>query len=83
MRYSNCLVFAILLAARRWRTRGALAFRKSDWGMFPHALWIERHHVVSYKPIDPTRRRIPPVLFAGRVVWGDKPPHAAGDRLKE
>lgn len=73
-RYSNCIIFAILLATRRWHTRGALSFRKSDWGNFPHAMWIERSHVISYKPIDPTKRRFPPLLFKGRVVWGDKPP---------
>jgi hypothetical protein len=27
--------------------------------------------VVSYKPITPRKRRIPPPLFAGKVKWGD------------
>lgn len=73
-RYSNCFIFAAALALRRWRTRGYLALRKSDWGNFPHALWIEGHHIVSYKPIDPTKRRFPPLFFLGKVVWGDEPP---------
>lgn len=73
-RYSNCFIFAAALALRRWHTRGYLALRKSDWGRFPHVLWIERNHIVSYKPVDPTKRRCPPLLFKGHVVWGDKPP---------
>ena len=69
---SNCLVFALLLAWRRRGKRGYFAIRKSDSGRFPHFLWVERHHIISYKPSHPVDRKCPPALFAGRVAWGDK-----------
>lgn len=40
--------------------------------MFPHFLWLERHHIISYKPFYPVDRKCPPALFEGRVAWGDK-----------
>lgn len=53
-----------------------LVVRWSDWGKFPHV-----HHgrmgndskirVVSYKPLSPRKRALPPPLFAGKAVWGD------------
>jgi hypothetical protein len=49
--------------------------RKSHWGWFPHFLYEEarrgRTRVWSYVPIDPARRLCPPLLFRGRVRWGD------------
>lgn len=69
---SNCLIFALLLAWRRRGRRGYLAMRRSDHGRFPHFLWFERHHIISYKPHHPIDRKCPPALFKGRVCWGDK-----------
>jgi hypothetical protein len=71
---SNCLIFALLLAWRRRGRRGYFAIRASDSGAFPHFLWFERHHVVSYKPNSPIARKCPPALFEGRVRWGDPAP---------
>jgi hypothetical protein len=56
--------------------------RKSDYGPFPHVLHGRmgndgKIRVVSYKPVSPKKRPLPPPLFAGKVVWGDirrKPP---------
>jgi hypothetical protein len=30
--------------------------------------------VVSYKPMSPKRIKLQPVLFKGRLVWGDRNP---------
>jgi len=70
MRWSNCLFFALRLYWRR-RWRGYLLIRKSHWGPFPHFLYAERGHIVSYVPLDPKARTCPPPLFSGRVRWGD------------
>jgi hypothetical protein len=56
--------------------------RRSDYGPFPHVLHGRmgndgKIRVVSYKPVSPRKRALPPPLFAGKVVWGDvrkKPP---------
>lgn len=69
---SNCLLFALRLAWRRRGHRGYVAMRKSDSGPFPHFLYFERHHVVSYKPPNPIARCCPPLVFSGRVCWGDE-----------
>jgi hypothetical protein len=69
---SNCLIFALMLAWRRRGRRGYFAIRRSDHSWFPHFLWIERHHIISYKPLEPEDRKVPPALFEGRVRWGDK-----------
>lgn len=55
--------------------------RKSDWGNFSHHLvgigrpgrngQDDRVRVVSYKPVSPRKRLVPPPLFEGRVKWGD------------
>lgn len=75
---SNCLIFACLL---RWRRRerayrSYFSWRKSDWGWFPHIVYTERRrsgfvHMVSFKPLSPSKRLMPPPLFRGKVVWGD------------
>jgi hypothetical protein len=83
--WSNCIVFAILLYVRRARKArkenkrhtGYLALRRSDWGRFPHVLYASIRadgslRLVSYKPVSPKRRRIPPPLFRGAVKWGDR-----------
>jgi hypothetical protein len=51
--------------------------RRSHWGPFPHFLYGRMHRsgmleLVSYKPIEPKKRRFPPLLFEGRVQRGDK-----------
>lgn len=53
-----------------------LVMRKSDWGPFPHVMHGRmgndgKIRVVSYKPVSPRKRALPPPLFAGKVVWGD------------
>lgn len=50
--------------------------RWSHFGPFPHVLYGRetsggRLRVVSYKPIAPSARRLPPLLFEGKVRWGD------------
>ena len=83
---SNCLLFVLALwwrgRKRRLRRkqkgkkdRYYFAMRRSDSGFFPHFLWIERHHIVSYKPHHPIDRKCPPALFEGGVCWGDKYKH--------
>jgi hypothetical protein len=80
---SNCIIWAFLLR-RRLARKGHRIYkmkRKSDWGNFSHHLvgilrpgrngepdWVR---VVSYKPIAPRKRWLPPPLFVGRVKWGD------------
>jgi hypothetical protein len=75
--YANCIIFAFLLF-RRLERKGHRVYhmkRKSDWGNFSHRLvGIQRGdkvRLVSYKPVNPKKRRFPPPLFAGRVRWGD------------
>jgi hypothetical protein len=76
---TNCLFFAVALF---WRRRGTgarryLAIRWSDSGPFPHFLYVEerrgRLRVISYKPISPSPRTCPPLVFSGRACWGDTP----------
>lgn len=78
---SNCLIFAVLLTLRRWRKKHwvHISLRPSYWGCFPHFLVMRqgldgRFRAVSYKPIDPRHKVLPPPLFRGRVAWGDAPP---------
>lgn len=74
---TNCLFFAVALF---WRRRGTgnrryLAIRWSDSGRFPHFLYAElrrgQWRVISYKPISPSPRTCPPMIFRGRACWGD------------
>lgn len=82
---TNCVVFALLLWWRRVRHRGRYPHarryfpiaRMSDWGYFPHVLYLERSRhgrlwQVSYKPVDPRKRPFPPLLFVGKVEFGDR-----------
>ncbi|HON29440.1 MAG TPA: hypothetical protein PLN11_00155 [Ottowia sp.] len=44
--------------------------------MSPHIVYTEltrsgRVRMVSYVPVEPVRRILPPVIFRGRVRWGD------------
>lgn len=57
-----------------WWRRGCFGYikiRRSLWGKFPHFLYEERHHTVSYVPCNPRHKECPPPLFKGRVRWGD------------
>jgi hypothetical protein len=80
---SNCIIFAFLLR-NRLEGKGHRIYkkkRKSDWGRFSHHLvgigrpgrngQDNRVRVVSYEPVSPRKRVVPPPLFAGRVKWGD------------
>lgn len=52
---------------------GYVAFRKSRHGPFFHALYVHREcRFVSYVPVNPSKRKLPPPLFIGKVKWGDK-----------
>lgn len=79
---SNCLFVLILLwwrgRKRRARRRQQGIFerayatcRRSDAGPFPHFLWREHGHFISYKPLRPSKCLVPPPLFRGRIHWGD------------
>lgn len=72
---ANCVIWAFKLWARRLRKgdyRGYVSIRKSRHGPFIHALYQYGNHFVSYVPIEPEERKVPPALFPGRVKWGDK-----------
>jgi hypothetical protein len=76
MRYSNCLIFALML----WRRQGGyLIVRKSRHTWVPHFMWarsIEGLDIVEYKPVNPKRGRLfrlfplHVILFRGRVRRG-------------
>jgi hypothetical protein len=76
MRYSNCLIFALML----WRRQGGyLIVRKSRTTWVPHFMWaksIEGLDIVEYKPVNPKRGRLfrlfplHVILFRGRVRQG-------------
>ncbi len=76
---SNCVLWALALWWRLHRhgRRAYLVTRRSHWGPFPHLLVGRprrdgRLAVVSYVPLQPRARWAPPVVFAGRVRWGDR-----------
>lgn len=76
---SNCFFFALRLYWRR-KLKGKrcyISMRASDMGRFPHFLFGEwrgeKARVISYKPLHPRPRVMPPLLFKGRVAWGDAP----------
>ena len=81
---SNCLFFAVALFWRRLLKgkRCYFSMRKSDMGRFPHFLFGEdrrgRERKISYKPINPKHHILPPLLFRGRVSWGDEVPTMKG-----
>lgn len=58
------------------RPRAYVIFRWSDFGLFPHVLYARmgkcgRLRVVSYKPVNPQHKVLPPPLFRGTARWGD------------
>lgn len=81
---SNCLFWALLMWARLIRPHGRRMARRchidarwSTWGPFLHfGVMLPcrdgRFRYISYKPTSPVRRRLPPLLFYGRVRWGDR-----------
>lgn len=78
MSRSNCILFAIGLYRRR-RQRGEevyLTVRRSRFGKFPHMLVFRRRktgswQAVSYKPVNPQQKKLPPPLFKGAPRFGD------------
>ena len=86
MKGSNCLLFAFLLYIRQ-RKKGNevyISIRRSRWGSFPHFLIMRRRsngqcRIISYIPIDPIPRKFPPIIFKGKVSWGDKPHNKTDD----
>lgn len=80
---SNCFVFAFLLWRRRkkyWSDpirrdrapRYYINIRKADDCNYPHFLYEERSHKVSFKPFDVATGPLPSIWFKGRVCWGDR-----------
>ena len=75
---SNCWLFAW---AFYWRLKAKgrepyFSSRASRNAPCPHYLIMWRMasgyvHTVSFKPVEPIKRRFPPLLFRGRVEWGD------------
>lgn len=80
---SNCLFWA---CAMWWRLRkpnrrrGArerqFSWRGSRWGCFPHfgvmvACRDGRFRFISYKPINPRHKALPPPVFEGGPRFGD------------
>ena len=70
---TNCLFFAVALFLRR--RHGYITVRKSRWGRFPHFLYTEQRNgttrYISYIPLNPKHKKLPPPFFKGRVKWGD------------
>ncbi|WP_343639053.1 hypothetical protein [Roseateles sp.] len=53
-----------------------MSLRRSRYGRFPHFLVMRRRRdglfrAVSFKPVDPTERKVPPPVLEGRSRWGD------------
>jgi len=78
---SNCLFFAVALFCRRLvkGERGYFTMRKSDYGRFPHFLYVRvdplgKERFVSFVPNEPIPRDFPPPFFKGHVQWGDPKP---------
>lgn len=76
LRRSNCLFFAVALYWRRRRKRreGYVVMRQSRWGWFPHFLYLESGRMVSYVPVDPRHKVLPPPIFRGKIRFGDAVP---------
>lgn len=68
---SNCLVVALYILVKRGFV-GSIDYRKSRNGWFPHFFYKEKHHLINYVPIEPEHRQCPPIVFKGKLKWGDK-----------
>jgi hypothetical protein len=82
---SNCLFWALRLYLRRRAKgfEGYLLLRRSRSGPFPHFLYAEVRRtgslrLVSFKPLAPKEKKLPPPLFRGTSRWGDFPDTVAG-----
>ena len=85
---TNCLFFAILLGMRRGKVRKqrrkdglpvgraylSLRITDQEGGWFPHFVWHEHGHAISYKPLSYGSYYLPGCVFQGHIVWHDKPP---------
>lgn len=64
-------------------------FRRSRSGPFPHALYAELREktktvrIVSFKPLAPQEKKLPPPLFKGSSRWGDLPEPGTSKRGKQ
>jgi hypothetical protein len=74
----NCLVFALMLYARRGRkvpARRRYLMWRASWTLVGHVMYAERRHyglrIVHYTPDDPRPRILPPPVFRGHSKWGD------------
>jgi len=75
---SNCFIAAWLLY-RRVKRRGKEPYWVERWSRKApcwHFLVCWRLpsgyvHTVSFKPLNPIRRWLPPLLFPGQLEWGD------------
>ena len=67
---SNCFIWAV---RQWWREGGYVAARKSSYGPFPHFVWTPTvsSEAMSFVPVRPRRRLLPPLIFRGRVKIGD------------
>lgn len=65
MMRSNCLIWAV----KQWyRNGGCLLIRRSNYGWWPHFMWMNVDGTIwEYAPDHKYRQLIPPVLFKGRV----------------
>jgi hypothetical protein len=75
---SNCFFWSWALYWRRRKKgrEGYIMLRRSRSGPFPHALYAEVRRcgtlrIVSYKPLAPVERKLPPALFPGGPKFGD------------
>lgn len=73
MTRSNCLFWAIAMRWRRWRKgkKGAIRYRQSNFGWFPHFMYRERGKLYSFVPNNPKHKILPPPLFKGHSKFGD------------
>ena len=71
---TNCLFWAVSMWVRRGFI-GYVQMRKSMWGPFPHFLYEEKRNgklrQISYVPVNPKHKKLPPPFFNGKVRWGD------------
>lgn len=72
MKWNNCLCWAL---AKWKRYGGYIVMRKSNYGWFPHFLWLskDRTQLESFVPDDPRHKVLPPPVFRGHVKEGDEP----------
>lgn len=79
-KFSNCLVFALMLYYRRRRKgkKGFVISRQSKYYKGPHFMYARMREnktaqLVGFVPKYPKQRTFPPPFFEGKIVWGDDP----------